>query len=225
MTHNLSSSKGNRLMSNNMVLYVDSRFLSPYALSVFVALQEKELAFDLRSLDLGVGEHRAADYAATSLTGRVPTLVHGDFSLSESSAICEYLDEAFPAPRYPSLYPDDRRQRARARQLQAWLRSDFMPLRQERSTEAVFLQPTANALSADATAAAQKLFFAAEALLPDGADNLFGAWCIADTDLALMLNRLVLNGDTLVPPRLATYARRQWQRTSVRNWCRLSQIS
>lgn len=209
-------------MSNSLILFVDSQFLSPYALSVFVALQEKRLAFDIRSLDLGVGDHRVADYATTSLTGRVPTLMHGDFSLSESSAICEYLDEAFPAPQYPSLYPDDRPQRARARQLQAWLRSDLMPLRQERSTEAVFLQPAAHALSPEAKAAAQKLFFAAEALLPDGADNLFGAWCIADTDLALMLNRLVLNGDTLVPPRLATYARRQWQRTSVRDWCRLS---
>jgi glutathione S-transferase len=26
---------------------------------------------------------------------------------------------------------------------------------------------------------------------------MFGEWCIADTDLALMLNRLVLNGDAV----------------------------
>ena len=35
-----------------------------------------------------------------------------------------------------------------------------------------------------------------------------GLPCIADVDLALMLNRLVLNGDE-VPTRLATYAQRQ----------------
>ncbi|MDH4191976.1 MAG: glutathione S-transferase, partial [Betaproteobacteria bacterium] len=35
--------------------------------------------------------------------------------------------------------------------------------------------------------------------------------------LALMLNRLVLNGDS-VPERLAAYARRQWERPSVRRW-------
>ena len=32
-----------------------------------------------------------------------------------------------------------------------------------------------------------------------------------------MLNRLLLNGDS-VPPRLAEYARRQWLRPSVQEW-------
>jgi glutathione S-transferase len=72
-------------------------------------------------------------------------------------------------------------------------------------------------LSSEARAAAEKLFFAAESLLPVGADNLFGRWCIADVDLALMLNRLLLNGDA-VPERLAAYARRQWQRPTVQLW-------
>jgi len=49
---------------------------------------------------------------------------------------------------------------------------------------------------------------------------LFDAWCIADVDLALMLNRLVLNGDA-VPARLADYAKRQWERPSVRAWVTL----
>jgi glutathione S-transferase len=42
-------------------------------------------------------------------------------------------------------------------------------------------------------------------------------WSIADVDLALMLNRLVLNGDP-VPARLADYARRQWELPAVREW-------
>ncbi|MGX5660863.1 hypothetical protein ACWKWV_14205 [Castellaniella ginsengisoli] len=40
----------------------------------------------------------------------------------------------------------------------------------------------------------------AEQLLPARAANLFGNWCIADTDLALMLHRLIMNGDA-VPER------------------------
>jgi glutathione S-transferase len=50
---------------------------------------------------------------------------------------------------------------------------------------------------------------------------LFDNWCIADTDLALMLNRLILNGDD-VPDDLASYAARQWQRASVQLWINLN---
>ena len=71
--------------------------------------------------------------------------------------------------------------------------------------------------STTAEAVADKLFAAAEALLPTGQDHVCGAWSLADVDLALMLNRLVLNGDT-VPARLADYARRQWRHPAVQRW-------
>lgn len=200
-----------------MLLFVDARLTSPYAMSVFVALKEKGLPFDMQTVDLGAGANRTPDYASQSLTQRVPTLVDGDFHLSESSAITEYLDEVVPGT---ALYPLDPKAKALARQVQAWLRSDLMPIRQERSTEVVFYRPSEAPLSAAALDAAQKLFKAAETLLPHESDYLFGAWSIADVDLALMLNRLVLNGD-LVPARLADYARRQWSRPSVQEWVKL----
>ena len=43
---------------------------------------------------------------------------------------------------------------------------------------------------------------------------------IADVDLAVMLNRLILNGDAM-PAQLVAYAQRQWQRPSVREWVEL----
>ncbi|WP_426139060.1 glutathione transferase [Pseudomonas sp. DWP3-1-2] len=205
-------------MNNSRLrLYVDSQFTSPYAMSAFVVLQEKGIEFDLEPLDLDRLENRAADYASLSLTQRVPTLVHGDFALSESSAITEYLEDVFPQT---PVYPQDPLQRAKARQVQAWLRSDLLPVRQERSTLVVFYGLKSAPLSTDAQAAAGKLFAAAQALLADSSENLFGQWSIADVDLALMLNRLVLNGDS-VPPALADYAQRQWQRPSVQAWVRL----
>ena len=39
-----------------MKLYVDSLYESPYAMSVFVALHEKSLPFDLHAIDLGRGK-------------------------------------------------------------------------------------------------------------------------------------------------------------------------
>jgi glutathione S-transferase len=202
------------LSSPNLLLYVDSQFASPYAMSAFVALREKGLPFDVLTLDLAANATDEPHFATTSITRRIPTLIHDGFALSESSAISEYLNGVFPGR---ALYPSEPRARARARQVQAWLRSDLMPIRLERSTEVVFYQPTNKPLSREAQAAAEKLFAAAELLLPAHSESLFGEWCIADVDLALMLNRLVLNGDP-VPERLAAYARHQWQRPSVQLW-------
>ncbi len=207
--------------SKSLRLYADAQFASPYAMSVFVALHEKGLPFELVTIALAENANLEPGYAADSLTQRVPMLVHESFALSESSAITEYLDEVFPGTL---LYPKDAFSRARARQVQAWLRSDLMPIRQERSTEVVFYGASAAPLSATARTAAGKLFSACEALLTEHSPNLFGEWCIADTDLALMLNRLVLNGDA-VPRRLADYAAHQWQRPSVRRWIALNRPS
>jgi glutathione S-transferase len=198
----------------HMLLYVDSQFVSPYAMSAFVSLLEKKLAFEIESVDLDANANQEPAFAATSITRRVPTLIHDGFALSESSAISEYIDETFPGAR---LYPADRRCRARARQIQAWLRSDLLPVRDERPTTVVFYEAKMPPLSAAARGAAEKLFSAANALLDGRSGNLFGDWCIADVDLAMMLNRLVVHGDS-VPDNLVTYATRQWQRPSVQQW-------
>jgi glutathione S-transferase len=68
---------------------------------------------------------------------------------------------------------------------------------------------------------AQKPIALAQTLLAHGRANMFGEWCIADTDLALMLNRLVLNGDAVAQP-LAEYARFQWRRAAVQRYIALS---
>ena len=201
-------------MTSRLTLHVDAKYASPYAMSVFVALTVKQVPFELRTVDLAAAAHLAPAFAGLSRTQRVPTLVHGDFVLSESSAIAEYVEDAFAgAP----LYPSDPRLKARARQVQAWLRSDLMPIRVERDTEVVFFRKPVGALSAAGEAAAAKLFAAAEAWLPAGAEHLCGSWCIADVDLALMLNRLVLAGDA-VPARLAAYATRQWRHPAIQQW-------
>src|SRR5688572_25157319 len=200
-----------------LTLYGDKDLASPYVMSVAVALAEKNLDYELRRVDLAAKENQEDTYRTRSLTSRVPTLVHGNFSLSESSAIDEYLEEAFPPPRHAAIYPRDTRDRARARQVQAWVRSDLMPIRIERNTTVVFFGARLKPLSAEAQESALRLFTAAEALLPKGSENLFGDWCIADTDLALMLNRLALHEDVM-PDRLARYARHQWSRPSVKAW-------
>jgi glutathione S-transferase len=201
--------------SNKLKLYVGADFVSAFAMSAFVALKEKQLSFEFITLDLKVRENYQDKYRDSSLTCKIPTLVHADFALSESSAIAEYLEEL--APGHTRLFPQDLQQRARARQLQAWLRSDLLVVRKERPFDLVYFGKQLAPLSDDAKAAVERLFFVAERLLEEGAEHLFGDWSIADTDLAIMLNRLVAHGDQ-VPARLVAYVRRQWDRDSVRAW-------
>ncbi|MFI5309230.1 MAG: glutathione transferase [Polyangiales bacterium] len=207
-------------MTEPITLYSDRLRESPYVFSVFVALREKGLRFESRELDLDRGEQRSSDYAMRSLTSRVPCIDHQGFFLSESLAILEYLEEVFPAPTHPRLLPEELRARARARQILGWLRSDLLPLRDERPTTTMFFERATTPLSAQARAAADKLLRVAEQIIPKGEGDLFGAWSIADADFALMLHRLILNGDE-VPERVRHYAQRQWQRASAREFVQL----
>ncbi|MCT4702388.1 glutathione transferase [Enterobacteriaceae bacterium H20N1] len=200
-----------------ITLWSDANYFSPYVLSVYVALKEKGLNFTLQTVDLVAGENLQPGWKGYDLTRRVPVLAVDDFVLSESSAIAEYLEERFAPPVWERIYPVDIEKRARARQIQAWLRSDLMPIREERPTDVVFGSAKKPALSEAGLSAVEKLISTVEAVLPAGQQNLFGEWCIADTDLALMLNRLILNGDDM-PERLQEYAAFQWQRASVQGF-------
>jgi glutathione S-transferase len=199
-----------------LVLYGNTPLTSPYVLSVYVALEEKKLPFDFKLWNLEAKEHHDPGFVQHSITGRVPTLQHGDFWIAESTAITEYLDEAFPAPEYVRLYPADLRERARARMVQDLVRSDFLDLRIERPTESFFQGARIEPMSDKAKRAASRLIRIAEQLL-DGRSTVASHFTLADVDLATMLMRLVKNGEA-TPPALVSYAERIYQRPSIRKW-------
>src|SRR5947209_19995712 len=111
------------MQDQNVTLHVGADYVSAFAMSAFVALTEKEVPFEVKKVNLKARENYLPEYRGLSLTCKVPTLVHNGFALSESSAIAEYLDEVFPYPHYKQVLPRDIKDRARARQIQAWLRS------------------------------------------------------------------------------------------------------
>ncbi len=204
-------------MPDDLVLYVNDGYTSPYAFSAFVTLTEKNVPFRLEALSLEKKEHERPEYAGPSVTGRIPALRHGDFWLAESSAIDEYVDEAFAPPAHPRLYPQDLRARARVRMIQAFVRSDLGPLRNERPTSTFFHGEKAKPFTPEGKASAERLVAIAEKLLPQGAAFVAGSFTPADADLALMLQRIVYNGDPC-PERLAKYANTVFQRPSIRAW-------
>lgn len=201
-----------------LTLFTDAFWISPYAFSVFVALEEKGLPYAVETVALHEKAQRQPAFRDASITGKVPALRHGDFWLSESSAIVEYLDDVFPAPAHPTALPAGARDRGRARQIMAWIRSDLLPIREQRPTWSMFYQPTGRPLDEAGEAAARRLLHTADLLLPEGRTTLFASgFSVADADLAFMLQRLLGNGDH-VPSRLRAFAEAQWQRPSVRKF-------
>jgi len=63
---------------------------------VRIALWEKGLEFSERKLDLFKGDQLEEEYKKLNPNGVVPTLVHNDEVIIDSSVIIEYLDEEFP---------------------------------------------------------------------------------------------------------------------------------
>ncbi|MGQ0677065.1 MAG: glutathione S-transferase family protein, partial [Rhodospirillales bacterium] len=98
-------------------------FLSPFSRKVRIALREKGLDFELKSEKVW---ERRTEFLALNPAGKVPVLVEDDGAvISDSVAITEYLEEAYPdAPR---LLPDQPRDRAEARRLVAWFDGKFAP--------------------------------------------------------------------------------------------------
>jgi glutathione S-transferase len=199
----------------DLVLNVERLWVSPYVFTCFVVLTEKGIGFRAAELDSSQGETRSAAYLGRTLTGRVPSLEHGDFALAESSAIVEYLEQVFPDP---PVLPREARERARCRQLMSWLRSsDTDALREARPSSSMFYEHLTAPLDGAAKASADKLVAVAERFLPGKGEHLFGTWCIADSELAFMLHRLLLNQQP-VPVRVREYAVAQWQRPSVQQF-------
>jgi glutathione S-transferase len=195
-----------------LTLYVDRLWESPYVYSCFVTLKEKAVPFAVEEIALETGANKSKEYQDKTIWGRVPAIVHDGFGLAESQAIIDYLEDAFP--NAPHVLPRDVKERARARAVLGWIRSDLLDLRAERPTTSMFFDHAVKPLTPAGRAAVDRLFSIANRLLPAGKTQLFSEWSIADADLALMLHRLILNDDD-VPKNLAAFAETQWKRPSV----------
>lgn len=202
-------------MSTSITLHAESGWVSPWVFHVMTALEEKRLPYQLALVPLPIPPAQKAAFAERAVLGKVPVLAHGEVWLTESLAISEYLAETFPSPAHPRLFPADLVERARARQVMSWLRTDLFALREARPTTSLFGKPTDAPMTAAAQAQADELVRVAARLIPADRTTLFAHWCIADADLALAVMRLVKNGDP-VPAHVAAHAEAQWARPSLR---------
>jgi glutathione S-transferase len=87
---------------------------SPYAWRVWLALEHKHVAYELKTMSFSAGDLREPEYLAINPRHKVPAIVDEGFALYESVAVVEYLDERYPGPK---LFPGDVRQRALIRRM------------------------------------------------------------------------------------------------------------
>jgi len=108
-----------------LILY--SYFRSSAAYRVRIALNLKNIDHEIRPVHLlrHGGEQFRADFLALNPQGRVPVLIVQNQALTQSSAIIEYLEEAFPEP---PLLPEDPLDRAYVRSLAQLIACDIHPL-------------------------------------------------------------------------------------------------
>ena len=100
-------------------------FRSSAAFRVRIALNWKGVAFEQLPVDLLRGQQLSAEYRAVNPQQLVPTLDTGAGLLSQSLAICEYLEETIPQP---PLLPADPLARARVRGLAQLVACDIHPI-------------------------------------------------------------------------------------------------
>ncbi|NVK88080.1 MAG: maleylacetoacetate isomerase, partial [Gammaproteobacteria bacterium] len=97
------------------------------AYRVRIALNLKQVAYESISIHLvkDGGEQHTEAYRTLNPQGLVPLLVSGNFQLSQSSAILEYLEEQYPTPK---LLPQEAQSRALVRATCQAIACDIHPL-------------------------------------------------------------------------------------------------
>jgi glutathione S-transferase len=89
-------------------------FVSPYVRKVLACVLLKGLDYEIDPITPFYG---GDEFERLSPLRRIPVLIDGDLTLSDSSVICAYLDEAWPQR---PLLPEGAKARARARWLEEY---------------------------------------------------------------------------------------------------------
>lgn len=158
----------------------------------WVALTHKGVPFEERTIRL-VDDKNRVQRRKVSPTGKVPVLHHGPVVIPDSLAIMEFLEEVYPPPAWPALWPSGLPERARARWLAAAMHSGYATIRTHMSFNLCFL-PVVPPAHPDALAEAQEVLALWEETLarPDraGGPYLCGPFSGADVMFATLAVRL-----------------------------------
>lgn len=180
-----------------------------------IPFEEVKLRFDFHA-----GSPFYQALAQHTPAGKVPVLVEDDgFAVWDTLAIAEYLAERHPQA---GVWPQDARQRARARSLCAEMHSGFGQLRSHcpMNIEAALQDKGAELMAREAGLRqdlARVCQLLQDALAESGGPFLFGSFCAADAFYAPVAMRIRGYG-LPVPPVVGAYMHRLAAAPGVREW-------
>jgi glutathione S-transferase len=175
--------------SSPLTLVVGTKNYSSWSLRPYLALAHTGQPFQEVVIQLGEPDS-TEKILQHSPSARVPLLKHGELSIWDSLAICEYLAETFPEAR---LWPEDRAARAVARSVTAEMHSGFMALRNHMSMNIRARKPGQGRAPgvAEDIARIQAIWKDCRSRFGQGGPFLFGRFSIADAFYAPVVTRFV----------------------------------
>lgn len=201
---------------SDFVLVIGDKNLSSWSLRPWLALKHAGVPFTERLVRLDRPTSRA-ELAAASPSGLVPCLIHDDFSIWDSLAICEYVAEIFPEA---GLWPADRKARAHARAVSAEMHSGFAALR--RAWPMNFARRNlARAPSPEVTADIARIaaiWTEARERFGRNGPFLYGGFSIADAMYAPVASRFATYGPVDLPPPARDYAQTLFELPAMSEW-------
>ncbi len=194
--------------------------LSPFVRKVRVALHEKGIQYDLVPVIPFPPANDDPAFRRISPLGKIPAYTDGDFAISDSSVILNYLESNDPA-----LLPEDAQQRARALWIEEYADSELAnnvgPVFFQRFVAPKVLQQESDQTVIDAALneGLPPVFDYLEEQLGDGEYFAAGRFTVADVAVGAMLRQLQLGGESVDTgrwPQLTAFAERIFSRPSFK---------
>jgi glutathione S-transferase len=182
----------------DLTLYIGNKAYSSWSARPWLLMTALKIAFAEQLVPL-YAEGSREKALAVAPTGKVPVLVADGFAVWDSLAIVEFLHEHFPSE---NIWPEDARQRARARALCAEMHAGFQALRQACPTN-FRRAPRAEPLELDQTASENLARIDAIFSQAEG-PFLFGAYSAADAFFTPIASRIATYRLPLTPKARAT---------------------
>lgn len=196
--------------------------LSPFVRKVLVGLIEKGQSYDVNPVVPFPPANDAPEFRAMSPLGKVPAYEDGDFAISDSSVILDYLERKQPNP---PLYPSSPEENARTKWFEeladSKLAEGIGPVFFQRIVGPKMMnQPTDQAVVDNAlNVLIPPLFDYLEGQLGDADYLVAGRFGVADIAVGSMLRQFQIAGEAVDGgrwPKLAAYCERVLSRPSFK---------
>lgn len=197
-----------------LILVIGNKNYSSWSLRPWLAMKQAGLDFtEVRiPLDTLTTHQEILRY---SPSGRVPVLLHGDLTVWESLAICEYIADRFA----PNLWPENAAVRAVARSVSAEMHSGFANLRESMPMDCRARHPgfALNAIVQAECDRIMAIWRECREKFGTGGNLLFGQFTIADAMFAPVVSRFITY-DVQLQGIAKVYAEAVWSLPAMQEW-------